>query len=350
MSYIARYQISAQRTIDIDPSRELAEGHTFAEIFDPQLLDSQRLATYQSQLEQFGMELYDDKLVDGVDILPLDAYNTWCIESNIALAGDFPLIFKAYSATELANGSVTGALPSYSGARVGTEQYLDSVTWLINQDFADKDASEVLGAGYSGIITAREIQSAIWQILEQTVSGVIGVHDTTIAEALSNLARAEGDGFVADSTQFTGVVLVDDFGGTALQPQITFVQAAQLGGYVWLDANQDGIQDADEVGIQGMTVKLLRDIDKDGVLGVEEIVATTTTDATGYYEFKGLVGGVEYQVLFENQSIGLQLTNNTMDSNATQFFFGIKYYLSPVVVLAAGENRQGMNAGFYEDS
>ncbi|MBK9463112.1 MAG: carboxypeptidase regulatory-like domain-containing protein [Sphingobacteriales bacterium] len=52
-----------------------------------------------------------------------------------------------------------------------------------------------------------------------------------------------------------------------------------MGDYVWLDANGDGIQDAGETGISGITVTLTY---PDGT------TATTTTDANGSYVFTGL--------------------------------------------------------------
>jgi len=353
MSYIAQYQLRTQRTIDLSEDRQFVAGTTFA-------------------------ENYDLILQDGVNILPGYGYNTWCVDSLIPLANSRTRVFNVYSTTELANGSVNGALPSYIGDRAGTEQYFDSVTWLINQNLIGKDASDVLGAGYSGIITAREIQAAIWTTLEQDISGVLGVpnvdYSLVNAQALAALALSEGDGFEADSTQLQGVVLVDSNTTFVRQPQITFVQAAQLGNFVWFDANQNGIQDEDEVGIQGVTVKLLRDINGDGTISTDEIVAITTTDATGYYDFKGLVGGVRYQVLFDMRnstdlavtiggevftvadgnsfflSPALQGDNTEIDSNAQQFLDPntfATYYLSDVVTLTAGEFDQTIDAGFW---
>ncbi|MCD8915871.1 fibrinogen-binding adhesin SdrG C-terminal domain-containing protein, partial [Staphylococcus simulans] len=61
-----------------------------------------------------------------------------------------------------------------------------------------------------------------------------------------------------------------------------------LGDYVWEDSNKDGIQNSNEVGIEGVTVTLTK---PDGT------TATTVTDATGKYNFAGLENG-EYTVTF----------------------------------------------------
>ncbi|MBV5308993.1 SdrD B-like domain-containing protein, partial [Chromatium okenii] len=60
-------------------------------------------------------------------------------------------------------------------------------------------------------------------------------------------------------------------------------QPAQLSGYVYEDAHDDGVKGVGETAIGGVTVTLL---DADG-----NTVATATTDDVGYYEFTGLAAG-----------------------------------------------------------
>ena len=62
-----------------------------------------------------------------------------------------------------------------------------------------------------------------------------------------------------------------------------------IGDRVWLDANGNGIQDASESGIAGVTVKLRN--------ASGTVIATTTTDINGNYHFTGLPTGT-YSVLF----------------------------------------------------
>ncbi len=73
---------------------------------------------------------------------------------------------------------------------------------------------------------------------------------------------------------------------------------AALGDRVWNDLNGNGIQDAGEPGVPGVTVKLLA-LGADGVCKKdhETKLATTTTDADGYYRFNDLPPG-EYYVVF----------------------------------------------------
>jgi hypothetical protein len=69
-----------------------------------------------------------------------------------------------------------------------------------------------------------------------------------------------------------------------------YIPYAELGDRVWLDDNCDGIQDAEENGIAGVTVYLLP-------CGTMTPIASTTTNATGYYFFTNLLPG-EYRVMF----------------------------------------------------
>jgi len=59
-------------------------------------------------------------------------------------------------------------------------------------------------------------------------------------------------------------------------------QEGALGDFVWHDWDADGAQDPGEPGLGGVSVEL-RD-------GAGTVLATTTTDARGYYEFTGLSG------------------------------------------------------------
>lgn len=61
------------------------------------------------------------------------------------------------------------------------------------------------------------------------------------------------------------------------------VPPLQIGNYLWLDTDMDGIQDPDELALANVTVELWADTDGDGVANTK--VAETTTDANGNYLF-----------------------------------------------------------------
>jgi len=87
---------------------------------------------------------------------------------------------------------------------------------------------------------------------------------------------------------------------------------AAIGDTVWFDEDQDGIQDAGEPGIPDVTVNLY---DCSDVL-----MATTTTDADGYYLFTGLLPGGYYVEFIPPEGYVLTLqdqgADDTIDSDA----------------------------------
>ena len=92
---------------------------------------------------------------------------------------------------------------------------------------------------------------------------------------------------------------------------------ASLGDTAWLDANDNGIQDANEVGVEGVRVNLLN--------ASGAVIKTTTTDANGNYRFDTLTPGVTYSVEFVASTLptGTEFTSTGKgtednDSNADQ--------------------------------
>jgi len=66
---------------------------------------------------------------------------------------------------------------------------------------------------------------------------------------------------------------------------------ASLGDRIWYDADADGVQDAGESGINGVTVDLWLD-DGDGIIdGGDTFIGTQTTTGDGGYNFTGLAAG-----------------------------------------------------------
>ncbi len=80
-----------------------------------------------------------------------------------------------------------------------------------------------------------------------------------------------------------------------------------IGNQVWWDNNNDGIKDATEIGIAGISLSLLA--------AAGEVVATTTTSSDGKYIFSGLLAG-NYQVAVTN-SLGSGLLENATISSST---------------------------------
>lgn len=71
--------------------------------------------------------------------------------------------------------------------------------------------------------------------------------------------------------------------------EVTPPELAAIGDTVWYDDDRDGIQDAGEAGVPGVTVHLYNCLDS--------LLATMTTDADGFYRFSDLEPG-DYYVQF----------------------------------------------------
>jgi len=111
---------------------------------------------------------------------------------------------------------------------------------------------------------------------------------------------------------------------------------AAIGDRVWYDLDADGIQDAGEGGAPGVIVWLLD--------GAGNILATTTTDASGSYEFGGLAPG-DYRiavVLPAGHAFALadQWSDNAADSDVDP-----ATGRTGVTTLAAGEQDLTWDAG-----
>ncbi len=112
---------------------------------------------------------------------------------------------------------------------------------------------------------------------------------------------------------------------------------ASIGDYVWLDANLDGIQDTDEIGVENVTVTL----DPGTPLDPSDDL-TEATGADGLYSFTDLEPG-DYTVTF-SQPGGYLLSpadvglDPAVDSNG----------LATTVTLESGENNDTIDLGLYQ--
>jgi len=85
-------------------------------------------------------------------------------------------------------------------------------------------------------------------------------------------------------------------------------QGVSIGNRVWFDANQNGIQDNGEVGVNDIRVILLN---SNG-----EEISRTTTNNNGEYLFNNIIAG-EYTLRFENLATGDEFTTRAVGDNAT---------------------------------
>lgn len=105
---------------------------------------------------------------------------------------------------------------------------------------------------------------------------------------LDEQQKITANNFMADA------VLKAEYDLTAQSP-FQKVAANGIGNRVWHDFDRDGVQDAGEPGIAGVTLFLWSDPDDDGVPDYLGWQGTAVTDENGYYRFSGLSPGI-YQV------------------------------------------------------
>ena len=182
----------------------------------------------------------------------------------------------------------------------------------------------------------------------------------------------DGNGDAPIDVTFSAVLTTGDYvTSTATDPDFNTseisnvvratVIAGNVAGTVWNDASNDGVIDAGESGLQGVTVKLF---ESDGVT----LVASTTTASNGSYSFSNIVPGA-YIVDVDDATLPsglLSTTNNDPESvsvianQTAEVNFG--YLKSASVngtvwddvnddgVIDAGENGlEGVTVNLYEN-
>ena len=119
-----------------------------------------------------------------------------------------------------------------------------------------------------------------------------------------------------------------------------------LGDKVWYDLNRDGIQDAGEAGVEGVTVTLTGG-GADGIIGTaDDTTHTTTTDAEGNYRFDDLTPGVEYQVNFSDLPQDYVFTTqNAGSDDALDSDVDVNTGSTDIITLAPGEYNNTIDAG-----
>ncbi|RAK44087.1 hypothetical protein BHU61_09940, partial [Macrococcus epidermidis] len=120
-------------------------------------------------------------------------------------------------------------------------------------------------------------------------------------------------------------------GGTVVVPPVTKGNLT-IGNRVWNDANANGLQDQGEVGLEGVTVALVK---PDGT------IITTTTDKNGHYAFTGLPAGT-YTVYFNTPANAISTLVN-VDFNGHDAIDSD----GSVITIQLTEDNMTIDSGFY---
>ena len=221
---------------------------------------------------------------------------------------------------------------------VATEPGIDGVkVYLYDQTGTTKLDSTVTAGGGKYLFDSLTDGSYVVRFIAPTGFQSTTANAAGVPDALDSDAGMNG---------FTGIYTIDTsqpVSSTARNnPTVDagfFSPSAGLGDYVFADANRNGVQDGGDSPIPGVVVVLLN--------GTNSPIASTTTNASGFYSFTGLTPGVPYSVSFVTPT-GYTSTSaqvggdDTKDSDANPVTGQTRS-----VTLAAGEFNPNLDAGFY---
>ncbi|WP_230970026.1 Ig-like domain-containing protein [Nitrogeniibacter aestuarii] len=212
---------------------------------------------------------------------------------------------------------------------------------------ADDALSTDYGVPVAGDLAGNDTPSAdggnVWSKVTDPSNG------TVVVNADGTFTYTPDDGFYGSDT-FTYQIV--DANGDISEATATITVGeppanASLGDRVWLDANEDGVQGADEVGVEGVTVTLTG-AGADGVFGTaDDVTATDVTDANGNYLFENLTAGQQYEVTVD-QPTGYEFTVQDSGADDSADSDVNADGVSQVVTLGVGENNLDLDAGLTE--
>ncbi|MCX6031065.1 MAG: carboxypeptidase regulatory-like domain-containing protein [Chloroflexi bacterium] len=177
----------------------------------------------------------------------------------------------------LAKTVTTGACPGATSLTIydpSTVNYCFTVTntghtYLDNVTLRDPNPLLNIVAVYTGLLAPGDV----WQYFASA----------TVVTTTVNTADVSGTPSDYKGRDLHGASAYAEASAT-----VTYIPRATLGDRVWEDTNANGIQDAGELGLVGVTVKLR---DSGG-----NVISTTTTSSAGLYSFRPIPGS--YSVEF----------------------------------------------------
>lgn len=172
----------------------------------------------------------------------------------------------------------------------------------------------------SGVVSLTNVPAGTVALTDGPFSTTVAVNagDSSVPYSLTGLTSGTGSHTVTAS--YAGRVA----SATYTAPASCTVASASLGGYVFTDNNQDGIQNGTDTPLPGVVVTLLS--------SSSAPVTSTTTDPSGLYSFTGLTPGVPYSVSVTTPA------NYSATSGSN---------ISGPVTLTSGENNTGLSAGYF---
>jgi len=266
--------------------------------------------------------------------------------SNAAIDSDADSSTGLTKQVTLSSGSVNHDLDA---GVVVVQANLTSRVW------EDKNGNGVQDAGEAGMVGVKvELKDESGKVVATTSTGADGKYSFTVDQGKYSISVTAPAGSTA-TTQHSGsdATIDSDVGSNGQSDQFTLVsgnndahidagyyKAASLGNRVWLDSNNNGLQDSGEVGVSGVKVLLL---DASG----SPTGAVAVTDGNGNYSFSNLKPGT-YSVQFDTSTLPANYVltsahvgnNGALDSDASA-----GSGLTQQVTLNSGDNNLDLDAG-----
>ncbi|MCW1967384.1 MAG: carboxypeptidase regulatory-like domain-containing protein, partial [Anaerolineae bacterium] len=153
-------------------------------------------------------------------------------------------------------------------------------------------------------------------------------------------AAGISDALDSDADVVTGIVGGIVLGPNEFNPTIDagFWRPASLGDYVWLDVDNNGLQDASEPGVANVVVALYSN---------GQLVDVTRTNANGGYEFGNLISGT-YSVTFQLPGGYTFATPNVGSDEGRDSDADAVTGVTQNYVVNAGEHEPRVDAGLYQ--
>jgi 5-hydroxyisourate hydrolase-like protein (transthyretin family)/protocatechuate 3,4-dioxygenase beta subunit len=235
-----------------------------------------------------------------------------------------------------------------------TTASVGNYVWLDTDNDGVQDANET---GISGVTVTLKDNSG--NVIATTITDANGFYQFTNVTpgtynvcftAPTGLGFSPNTGAVSEATNSDADPMSGCTGTFTVNAgdNITYVDAGlyslpntvgSLGDRVWYDINQDGVQDAGETGVSGVTVTLYG---PDGTT----VLATTTTNTFGTYIFNNLAQG-QYVVGFSNIPSGYTLTTTAGTDSTTNSDANTTTGLTAVINLGEGQHNMTYDAGIY---
>ena len=284
----------------------------------------------------------DDSDISTINVSPVPVFDLALRKTNLTTGPIYPGSTVTYKIDVFNQGTVMA-----TGVKI--TDYIPAGLVLADADWTQTGATATYNNPNMVILAGQMVPLTIDFVVSNTFAGGAIRNSAEVSDAKGPAGETITDiDSNPDSNPANDGVSVDDAitqngktGGDeddSDYSDITVIAPASIGNFVWLDANQNGIQDVGETGISGVNVTLER---PDG-----SVVATTTTDINGQYLFSNLAPG-SYVVAFGKPSGYTSSTPNTgandnldSDADATSGKTG-------TYVLVAGQYNQTVDAGFY---